>query len=172
MKKLLYLAAVLLACAPPMVAGDLVSDPKTRLIVIDVNGKDKVVLAASSIVSIAKHRFLLNGSLPVDEVTIDTVGNSTLRFYCVENNGDSPTAPPSSPGAGAQQVGRKISSSLNKKITDGQEALPSIQFPNGVYAHTIEYQVSSPGALDKLFAGALAVWEASAERITNVNLTK
>ena len=90
MKKIfmiMMIAATAQFCMPnARAATDLVSSPKTRIVVIDVSDDDKVVLAASAIVSIAKHRFLLNGSQPVLEVTIDTVGNNSLRFYYTEQS--------------------------------------------------------------------------------------
>lgn len=139
--------------------------------VIDVNGKDKVVLSISSIVSIAKHRFMLNGALPVSEVTIDTVGNNSLRFYYVNNQQDSPTAPPTDVRSGARQAAQQAAAEINGEVSTGKSNLPSVQYPDGVYAHTIEYQVSSSGALDTLFTSALAAWENSSDKTINIKLS-
>ncbi len=172
-KKLLTLATfIVLASAPVIGDEDPLASSKTRLLVINVDGNDKVTLLASSVVSIARHRFLLNGSIPVDEVTIDTLGNNTVRFYCVESSEEPPSISPSSPATIPQQIGRKISSAVSKKVINGQQMLPSVQFPNGVYAHTIEYQVSNSSVLDKLYTGALAVWGAPSQKTINVNLTQ
>lgn len=180
MKKIfmiMMIAATAQFCMPnARAATDLVSSPKTRIVVIDVSDDDKVVLAASAIVSIAKHRFLLNGSQPVLEVTIDTVGNNSLRFYYTEQSssekkdlGSSIPSASTNPESVASQALQR--SSRGRSSSDSSKT-PSLKFPEGVYAHTIEYQVSDSAALDTLFTQAMSVWETSAPKIVNIKLHK
>ncbi len=172
--KILLVPFVVASVAAPWCASadEPVETPKTRILHIDVNGKDQVVIAGSGIVTIAKHRFLLNGNTPVTEVTIDTVGNNSLRFYCVEAKGADLSLPSSpSPKELSGQVDRQVPGSLKQK---GQsvDPVPSIKFPEGTYGHTIEYQVKNTGDLDTIFKQACAVWESGAEKAVKIKLSK
>lgn len=177
---IMMIAATAQFCMPSArAATDLVSSPKTRIVVIEVNDDDKVVLAASAIVSIAKHRFLLNGSQPVLEVTIDTVGNNTLRFYYTEQSssekkdlGASISSVSTNPESVASRAVQRSSRGMQGKSSSNSSKTPSLKFPEGVYAHTIEYQVSDSTALDTLFTQAMSVWETSAPKIVNIKLHK
>ncbi len=176
---MMMFAAAAQFCTPSALAADLVDSPKTRIIVIDVNGDDRVVLAASSIVSIAKHRFLLNGSQPVFEVTIDTVGNNSLRFYYTERSdqekkdpGAAASAATTDPTAAASQAMQRSGRGIQGKKSSSSNDVPSLKFPEGVYAHTIEYQVPDRASLETLFTQAMSAWEISAPKTVTIKLHK
>lgn len=151
---------------------ETVSAPARRVLVIQLDQQNEIVLAVASIVSISKHTFMLNGTMPVWEVTIDTTGNNSVRFYCVEEddgNGILMTNDPQeATRKAAGRVAKEIMSSGRKN--SGKGMIPSVKFPEGVYAHTIEYQVGDPAALEKLYSESEAVWEANAPKIIRIKL--
>lgn len=107
----------------------------------------KVTILVRNIAAVALHPYYLNGAVMVSELTIDTMGSNTIRFYCIheEENISSVSDPRTALGTAKKEATRAIT---------GQQAdavVPSVKFPEGTYGHTIEYQVASPEVLDKLY---------------------
>ena len=86
----------------------------------------------SNITSVSKHTYNV-GNQTVREVTIDTVGNNSIRIYCLNVN--------------AQQ--QKYKERLSK--TGNNSKLPTKTFPEGTYSHNVEYQVESVEILNKIY---------------------
>ncbi len=151
---------------------ETVSSPANRMLVIQLDPQNEIVLSVPSITSISKHSFLLNGTMLVYEVTIDTTGNNSVRFYCVqEDDGDKILVAETPQDAVQQAAGR-----INKEMRNGkgkksdETAVPSLKYPEGVYAHTIEFQVHDPAILLKLYRESNAVWESGAPKVVRVRL--
>ena len=125
-------------------------------------GEDtEVAISTSSIVSVAIHPYLLNGITRVTQVTVDTLGNNTIRFYYIH-----PELPKSGSAAPKEAL-REV----KRHLAPGEEALPpSVKFPEGVYAHSVEYQLDSLDALEKLHKSLLAAWEKAGRRVTSFKL--
>ena len=112
-------------------------------------------VALSRITSISKHEYLLDGNLIVTEVTIDTIGSTTLRVYQL------------TPAAqyGTLATGRKIVE-RGKDLLDraGQRTGADIanmvqkQYPTTTHAKTIEFRVKDLGTLDALLGSAKGAW--------------
>lgn len=112
----------------------------------------KVVLAVPSITSVSMHPYLVNGTALVTEVTVDTVGNNTIRFYYMHAE-DSLTG--STPARSALGTARKsVAQAIGGQKDEGE--IPSVKFPEGTYGHSIEYQVSSQEDLEKIYKSLLA----------------
>lgn len=147
--------------------------PMVRLLVIEVDRDNEVTVAASTITSISKHNFMLDGTMLVSEVTIDTTGNNSIRFYCVQEDDAQKILTAKTP----QDAARQVTGRATKEIRNGgrrnsdEPSVPSIKFPEGVYAHTIEFQVDSPMILQKIYNGARTVWEVGAAKMVRVKLT-
>lgn len=168
MKTKIILAAALLSLGVSSVcaqdAGDI-SDPKIAIWKADLGDSAKVVLSVQSIVSISMHPYLLNGTNMVTEVTVDTVGNNSLRFYCVHQDSKSLlTTPKDAANAARQRITREVTKQK------GDTNVPSVKFPEGTYAHTIEYQLDSVEALNRLYKSLLSVWERSSKKVTTFKL--
>lgn len=156
MKIKTIIIALLSACSliPSLqAANDGVATPKLAIWTADLGEGGKVTVAVSSIVSIAYHPFLLDGKVKVIEVTIDTVGNNSLRFYCVEDIEQTVS----------NMSGTSVSTPRNP-LRKKDSVPPSIKFPEGVYAHTVEFQLDSPEALQKLYNSVLSAWERGSDR--------
>lgn len=94
----------------------------------------------SNITSVSKHTYNV-GNQTVREVTIDTVGNNSIRIYCLNVN--------------AQQQKYKERLSNTRQLIDSKTGnnskLPTKAFPEGTYSHNVEYQVESVEILDKIY---------------------
>ncbi len=152
---------------------ETVSSPASRVLVIQLDAQNEIVLSASSITSISKHSFLLNGTMLINEVTIDTIGNNSVRFYYVQEDDGKKILMTKTPQEAVQQAAGRI----NKEIRTGgkgkksdEAVVPSLKFPEGVYAHTIEFQVDDPAVLQKLYRESNAVWESNAPKVVRVRL--
>ncbi len=113
------------------------------------------LVALSRITSISRHEYLLDGNLIITEVTIDTLGATTLRVYQI------------TPAAqyGTLATGRKIVE-RGKDLLDraGQRTGADVnnmvhkQYPATTHSKTIEYRVKDLGTLGALFKSARTAW--------------
>lgn len=136
---------------------------KPFLLHIIISQQNETYINVTSITAIAKHSYKLNGEVKVSEVTIDTVGNNTLRFYYVDTKLPSLAPTGTSSGVDAKNVRSKV---FNGK----DENLPSVKFPEGTYAHSVEYQLPSETAVNQLYAAAISVWAIGAPKIVTFKL--
>jgi len=95
------------------------------------------VVALSAISSVSKHTYVIDGSLRVTEVVVDTTGNSLARFYYII---------PVSDDADSNVAGR---------ITErGRDILETTT----THAKTVEFRISDEGDLDKLLGSVRKAW--------------
>ncbi len=92
--------------------------------------KGMIYLRIDKIVSVSLHNYMLDGKIPISELTIDTTGNHSIRIYC-------PLI--------------KMPNQKNIKIND---KLPPVgkQFPQETLSHSIEYYVDDQDTLMALYA--------------------
>ena len=124
------------------------------------------LVALSRITSISKHEYLLDGNLIVTEVTIATLGATTLRVYQI------------TPAAqyGCLATGRKIVE-RGKDLLDraGQRTGADVanmvhkQYPATTHSKTIEFRVKDLGTLDALHNSARTAWISGKGRKFAVN---
>lgn len=150
-------------------AEDELPDPKIQLWQAELNDTSKITIAVSQIVSVAIHPYLLNGENLVTEVTIDTTGNNTIRFYYVHPDDDKPDY--TDPESVMKSAKKRLSQRPSQPKAQAKAAIASLKFPEGAYAHTIEYQVSSLETLDTIFKSLTSVWEKSSKKRTIYKLS-
>lgn len=120
------------------------------------------VVALSRISSVSRHKYILNGNLVVDEVTIDTVGVALARFYFIkpvtdEIQGNAVTK--------AADKTRALLDQAANRVTGGGEDMVVKTFPDTTHAKTIEYRVLSETQLAGLYASAKKAWLDSRGRV-------
>lgn len=91
--------------------------------------------------SVSIHHYLLNGKIPIAELTIDTTGNNSIRLYTVV-----------SPSADAMNLVSIASEAFNG--AKDLAGLPSVakQYPETTHAHSVEYNVSNVDVLKAAYA--------------------
>lgn len=164
MRTFILLSLALLSLTLPSRAQSQEIDPRVSLLKLSLAENKEIYIAVQSIVSISKHIFKLNGETPITEVTIDTVGNNSIRFYYVHPAGSiRPTTNPKEMIGAARQ---KLNQELTRQKDENIE--PSIKFPEGTYAHTIEFQIADMEMLDKIYKTSVKAWERNAKKITEL----
>lgn len=162
-KSSLYTAVLLAALSLSSVFAADTPDPKQQLWQACLGDNQKVTIAVSKIVSVSLHPYLLNGENLITEVTIDTEGNNTLRFYYIHTDEDTPdiTDPKSAVRAARKRIRNEISSQPKT-----ENSVASLKFPEGTYAHSIEYQMPSLDDLLELHKSIVSVWETASKKRT------
>ncbi len=115
--------------------------------IIDGPETAMTVVKLSSITSISKQTYLLEGSQRILEVTIDTEGNNSIRFYCL-----------SSERAARMADRASTARSLADRHTEGATHLPAKKYPEGTHSHNIEFQLSSPAQVHRIYESATHAW--------------
>ena len=112
-------------------------------------------VALRIIVSVSICEYIVNGTVHVDEVNIDTTGNSSVRFYYLE-----PVTPNAPDGMGqsaidkAKELAQQAAQAAGD--TTGVDVWKKVikNYPTSTHAHTIEYRVDSKDDLMTLFKSA------------------
>ena len=176
MKRKLILMSMLVLTFTPLCAAadgdtddeeDKKEDVRIPLLKITVGKTNQVTIAVPSITSVAQHSYLLNGVTPISQVTIDTTGNNTIRFYCVH-----PDELGKDPAALAKVLSPDTIHPKRNGITPGGKSsgLPSVKFPEGTYSHSIEFQLEAPEQLTKLYKAATSVWNSTSPKTVKIHL--
>jgi len=113
-------------------------------------------VALGTITSISKHSYVLDGTLFVSEVTIDTTGNSLARFYFIE---------PISSDTKFNVV-QRLQSTLGKVQEKAGEysgtkidELAQKTYPHTTHAKTIEFRILTEQELGALFSSVYRAWD-------------
>ncbi len=97
-----------------------------------------------TIVSVSKHTYSVD-NVVVKECTIDTRGNNSIRFYCMNNTEQS-----------QKMLERtKNTRKLIDSKTGGLTSKPAKKFPEGTYSHNVEYLIDDPKKIDDIYESAL-----------------
>lgn len=114
------------------------------------------VVALDRISSVGKHEYLVDGGFVVTEVTIDTVGSVTARFYYGE------LYRPDVPSATGQVVNKRIQDVVDtvKDRTGASQTdkLVVKNYPTSTHAHTIEFRLNNKDNLNALFQSVNKAW--------------
>lgn len=123
-------------------------------------GGGHYMVAIERISSISRHKYLLDGAVIVDEVTVDALGQSLARFYFLTPVSDAVTG--NAIGNAASRIvdrGRDIvDRAAGEAGTDLQNMVVK-KFPETTHAHTIEYRVQSAQELGALYSSVRTAWE-------------
>lgn len=172
MKKLFLLPALALSLAPICLAeedDENQPDPRLQLWQAKLSDTSKITISVSQIVCVSMHPYMLNGENLVTEVTIDTLGNNSIRFYYVHPDDEKPDY--MDPESVVKNAKKRLSQRPSQPKAD-KSPIASVKFPEGTYAHTIEYQVSSLETLEDIFKSITSVWEKSSKKRTTYKFSE
>lgn len=120
------------------------------------------MVALGRISSVSRHKYVLDGAVIVDEVTIDTTGQALARFYFI-----SPISVGGSGAAAAQAVERAaalVDGVARRAGTDVQDMVVK-KFPLTTHSKTIEYRLLSEQQLGALYSSAKTAWVSGKGRV-------
>lgn len=113
------------------------------------------MVALSRITSVSRHKYVLDGAVIVDEVTIDTTGEALARFYFI-----SPVTVGGTGAAAAEAVEKAtalLDGAVRRGGTDVQDMVMK-KYPLTTHAKTIEYRLLSEQQLGALYQSAKTAW--------------
>ena len=114
------------------------------------------MVALDRIVSVSRHKYVLDGALIVDEVTVDTVGQALARFYYITPITD---AMPGNTITGLADRGQELlEKAVDRVGTDAHEMVMK-KYPDTTHAKSIEYRVTSEAQLSSLYTSVRGAWE-------------
>lgn len=125
-------------------------------------GSGEFVIALDRITSVSRHKYVLDGALIVDEVTIDTTGQSLARFYYIT------PITSAAPGAAASQVAESATGLLDSATRASGSDLQNMvvkKYPLTTHAKSIEYRLLSESQLNVLFESAKTAWQTGEGRV-------
>ncbi len=120
------------------------------------------VVALSRITSVSRHRYVLDTAVIVDEVTIDTEGQSLARFYFI-----SPVTAAGPESGTAKLAERALEVANNVASERGSTAQDMVQkkYPLTTHSKAIEYRVMTEAQLTALYQSAKTAWQTGDGRV-------
>ncbi|MES2981363.1 MAG: hypothetical protein V4727_03535 [Verrucomicrobiota bacterium] len=114
------------------------------------------LVALSRITSVSRHKYVLDGAVIVDEVTVDTEGQSLARFYFI-----SPVTA-GAPESGIANSTERALEVLNNAATErGSSVQDMVQkkYPLTTHSKAIEYRVLTEAQLNALYQSVKTAWQ-------------
>lgn len=108
------------------------------------------------IVSVSRHKYVLDGALIVDEVTVDTIGQALARFYFISPITDSA---PGNSVAGMANRGRELIDKAAQRVGTDVQNMVVKKYPETTHAKTIEYRLLTAEDLTALLGSVTTAWE-------------
>lgn len=123
-------------------------------------GGGQYMVALDRISAISRHKYVLDGAVIVDEVTVDALGQALVRFYYL-----SPISDAMSGGEVAQAAakiaerGRDLVDQAAGRAGTSVQNMVVKKFPETTHARSIEYRVMSEQELSALYKSVRTAWE-------------
>ena len=114
------------------------------------------MISVDKITSVSRHKYLLDGSLVVDEVTVDSTGQALARFYFISPLGSKSSVPL---GETVIDKGKGLFEDASEKVGVADPSTMVVKkYPETTHARTIEYRLTSEEQLTSLFNSARDGW--------------
>lgn len=116
----------------------------------------KFLVRLNTISSVSQHQYIVDGAARVFEVTVDTTGSQTARFYYIEAVAEgSPLAMEKNAIDRLRGVAEGVT---NRTGTDEVWTQVVKSYPTTTHVRTAEYRVDSKAILDKIYKHVRRVW--------------
>lgn len=123
-------------------------------------GGGHYMVALERISAISRHKYLLDGGILVDEVTVDAMGQGLVRFYFLSPLTDSMKG--TGTGAAAARIvdrGRELVERASDITGSNAQNMVIKKFPETTHAREIEFRVESAAELSALYSSVRTAWE-------------
>lgn len=124
-------------------------------------GGGHFMVALNRIVSVSRHKYVLDGAVIVDEVTVDTEGEALTRFYFISPITD---AAPGNATAALASRGRELVDKAAQRAGTNVQDMVVKKYPDTTHARTIEYRLASEQELTSLYSSVRSAWESGRGR--------
>jgi hypothetical protein len=118
-------------------------------------GGGNYMVALGRISSVSRHKYVLDGAVIVDEVTIDTTGQALARFYFISPISVGGT------GAAASQAAERAAALVDgaaRRAGSNVQDMVMKKYPLTTHTKTIEYRLLSEQQLGALYQSAKTAW--------------
>ena len=123
------------------------------------------MVALDRVSAISRHKYVLDGAVIVDEVTVDALGQALVRFYYISPISDEMTG--SSVGEAASRIGnraRELAEGAAGRAGTEVHNMVVKKFPDTTHAKTIEFRILSEQQLTALYNSVRTAWESGRGR--------
>lgn len=109
-----------------------------------------------NIISVSKHSYVLDGTLLVTEVTVDTSGTALARFYYIE-----PITKDTNFNALAriQKRAKELQGRAQKRSGTKADEMAQKSYPTTTHARTIEFRIMNEVELNALYGSLFRAWD-------------
>lgn len=111
-------------------------------------GGGHYMVALAKIVSVSRHKYLLDAAMVVDEVTVDTGGQALARFYFI-----SPPTDNAPVGAvkGVTNRAKELAEYATDRLAPGMKDMVMKKYPETTHAKSLEYRMLKESDLSALY---------------------
>jgi len=119
------------------------------------------MVALDKIVSVSRHKYVMDGQVIVDEVAVDTIGQALARFYFA--------TPVSASASGlsvadATKRAQELLDNVEQRTGTDIRGMVAKSYPTTTHAKSIEYQLRSEADLTALLNSVKNAWESGRGR--------
>tara|TARA_R110002096_G_scaffold22070_1_gene71230 strand:+ start:139 stop:693 length:555 start_codon:yes stop_codon:yes gene_type:complete len=121
-----------------------------------ITSDGRFVVRLDQIASVSQHQYLIDGGIRVYELTVDTTGVQTARFYYIESVNET-----SSVATGSATFNRIKDLANQATEKAGMGAVDSIvtkHYPDTTHAKTSEYRMSNKATINQIYDHVHRVW--------------
>lgn len=119
-------------------------------------GGGHFMVALDRIASVSRHKYVLDGALIIDEVTVDTVGQALARFYFITPITD---AMPGNSVAEMANRARELAEKAAQRVGGDMQDMVMKKYPDTSHAKSLEYRILSDAELTALHKSVRDAWE-------------
>lgn len=127
-------------------------------------GGGHYMVALDRISAISRHKYLLDGGIIVDEVTVDALGQALVRFYFLAPVTDATGSAAGNAAGRIVERGRELVDKAAGNLGTNVQNMVVKKFPETTHAHCIEYRVMSAEELTGLYNSVRTAWESGKGR--------
>lgn len=120
------------------------------------------MVALDRIATISRHKYILDGGMVIDEVTIDASGQSLARFYVVSPI--TAAAPGNAAAAVIERSRALIDASAQQATGSELQNMVVKNYPTTSHARTVEYRIMTEAQLSSLYTSLRGAWESGRGR--------
>jgi len=143
-------------------------DKTRKFFQVNLSDGGSYMVALSRITSIAKHEYIVDGAVRVNEVSITAEGATITRFYFLEELANNPT---SSAGRAVIDRVRGTTKEIAKR-TGTEDLLNAVSksYPDGTHTHNIEYRLRNKANVAQLYSSLHDAWYNGVGKRVNVRV--
>lgn len=120
------------------------------------------VVALSRITSVSRHRYVLDSTVIVDEVTVDSEGQSLARFYFIK------PVTTAGPESGTAKIAERVLEVANNAASEKGSSVQDMvhkKYPLTTHSKAVEYRLLTEAQLTSLYQSVKTAWQTGDGRV-------